>query len=465
MNDIADYSKRCRELDEEYEALGCDLMPVVAARSAGDVGFISDTSDSIIYACVFNAASVTMQDTLFLLGAEADEYCGPIVVIGVHDDWVSDDGKSTRRFLWVDGQGQCNDVVVDEPISFDVVHLIHFKDSDEMKTHRVLTDKFKDAGIGLINPSGMVSQVCDSKFKTFQLLSASNIPTSQTMLFSRFSLTETAEVTERLERFFYKLSQAYPNEKELTLFVQPDIGTEARDVTTFTFKIGQSIKGAEIVNDICKRTEDTVVRLGRGNLFYKEDNPSRVIVRVNVFEGMRPEDLSGYAVVAGTCDEDVVAISQSAEKKSLHLILDNLSYRQGQSPSFTVSPQMVLYSAGRRIYQAINNDALPKDKISLLGIDFTLEAFVHGLTAVAIDVNPRAVIAHSMITTTNKKEKLGLGESYWQNHFGYRSERLRDRLHLHRKQPEKGHYRLQPGRPDHLLDRIRLRHRFKAYRS
>ncbi len=414
MNDIADYSKRCKELDEEYKALGCDLLPIRPAKSAAEVGFVSDTNDVVVYACVFNAASVTMQDTLFLLQAEADEYCRPIVVIGVRDEWIADDGKSSRRFLWVERGGRCNDIVVDEPIGFDVVHFIHFKDSDEIKTHRELTDKFKDTGTGLINPSGTVSDICDSKFKTFKLLSAFNIPTSQTILFSRFSLTEIAEVIERLERFVCNLSRTYPNEKEFLLFVQPDIGTEARDVLAFRVQAGQSLKNHQITDEICKRCEDTVVRFGRGNLFYKEDKPVRFIVRVNAFEGMTLEDLSGYAVVADTCNEDVVAISQSAQKKSLTQALDNLSYRQGQSPSFTVSPQMVLYSASRRIYQAINNDASPNDKISLLGIDFALEAFLNGLSAVAIDVNPRAVIAHSTITAMNKKEKLGLGNSYWQ---------------------------------------------------
>ena len=71
-------------------------------------------------------------------------------------------------------------------------------------------------------------------------------------------------------------------------------------------------------------------------------------------------------------------------------------------------------SEGDGIYKAINGVTEAKDEILLLGIDFVLENYNGKLQAVAIDVNPRAVIAHSTLTTNNE-EKLGLGMTYWQN--------------------------------------------------
>ena len=93
MNDIADYSERCKELDAEYSVVGRDLLQIKVCHSDQNIGIVNRDSPPLVYCCLFNAACVTLQDTLFLLQADADEYCmfngkRAIVVIGVHKDWI-----------------------------------------------------------------------------------------------------------------------------------------------------------------------------------------------------------------------------------------------------------------------------------------------------------------------------------------------------------------------------------------
>jgi len=173
-----------------------------------------------------------------------------------------------------------------------------------------------------------------------------------------------------------------------------------------------------MIEDICRRNEDTVVRLGCGNIFYagprSNFEPRRVVIRVNVFENMTIKSLSGYACIAGPTEQNIVAISKGAKKITPGSASKHLVDEGGTKQNISTNVWIELYHASRRIYKAINDAADIEDKILLLGIDFVLEITDGKVQAIAIDVNPRPVIAHSNFTINNK-EKLGLAVLYWQS--------------------------------------------------
>ena len=423
MNNIAHYSARCEELDAEYDAVGRDLLRIKVQNNDHNINPANSYTNQLIYCCLFDAACVTLQDTLFLLQAEANEYNSSsgkmaIVIIGVHKDWIDYKSKSTRRYLWVDSDGICSDIVTDAPINFDFVHFIHFKITGEIETHRKLTDLLKDSNIKLINPAGAASDICDSKYKTFEALKTADIATAETLFFSRFSLTDPHRIAKRTGQFLYRINQIYPNRKAHLLFIQPDRGTEARGTVALQLPAGAKMKNHPLIDNICNRNENTVVRLGCGNIFYagprSNFEPRRVVIRVNVFENMAIESMSGYACIADSEEQNIVTISQGAQKTNIRLVLEHLVDQNGTKHNIAVNVCTELHYAGRQIYHAINDAADIGDKIILLGIDFVLEITDGKVWAIAIDVNPRPVIAHSTFTIKNK-DKLGLAVLYWQS--------------------------------------------------
>lgn len=428
MSNTNKYQARTIELEEEYISVGRRLLPIKVRTSSRVAALAGSTKTRFIYACLFNAASVTLQDSLFLLQAEVNEYCATsriphILVIGVRDDWMDYTHKSTKRFLWIDENGICNDTVVDEPVAIDFVHFVHFENGSEIKTHKRLTNLLMDSGVVLVNPAGTLCDICNSKYKTFKKLIAANIRTPETLFISKFSLPCTNEVTERIKLFIHKLKHNYPVKNNFLLFVQPDTGTEAEETFAVRLSADGNFKDHLLVTEICRRNRDVVVRLAHGNLFYagfvSGCQPARFVVRINSFENMSVGDLSGYAIVGHGTEQQVVAISRGAQKVGLYSALRCLSNQEGRRIDIATTLQGGLYHTARQVYQAINSGSDINNRLSLLGIDVVLEMFDDRVCAIVIDVNARPVIAHSTFKT-KREDKLGLGIAYWQT-LSYRA--------------------------------------------
>ena len=413
---------RRRELEEEYRTVGRDLMRIRVQEDPRACGLDQRVKTTAVYACIFNAACVTMQDTLFLLQAEADELSAigridPVTVLGVHEDWLEGGPRGGRRCLWVDGQGRCNDVVLDEPIRMDCVHFLHFGAEGEIEAHRRLTAEMKSPAVLLINPAAAASDICDSKQRTCQALRAAGLPAPETLFISQFSMPDRTAVETRVREFLRAAIQNHPGRDRHLFFIQPDRGSEARAAVCVAVE-GDGEPDASVIDEICGRSEDTVVRYGRGQARTAPAaggrDPAAMVVRINAYEGMMAESLSGYAIVAPRADSGVVAVSAGAAKVDLQPALEGLSFDQDVPPPPYHDLQVALCRAAQEVFQAVNAGAKPEEMILLLGIDFVLEPAGGQVRAVAIDVNPRAIIAHSTFSR-GRERKTGLGPAYWQD--------------------------------------------------
>ncbi len=366
------------------------------------------------YVIVFNAAPETLEDGLHFFASDLKEIrlrepgldLSLERVMGVPVDSLSED-LTFKKYFGIQNEKlrPCSSATALSP---GLVHFLHFKKAGEIETHRCLSDKFayrnfkvaenpplspfikggckgdlvakpnlRGLKIPMVNPYQAGSANCDSKFRMFQALKNSGIPTPATRLISRFNPRKADSLKEIGEEF-----------SGAGLYIQPDRGTEGEGC--FFLKGGHYQRAASLLEP---EDEDFIVRKKVGNILYKGKN---FVLRLNVcFDGDEFYADSGYAMVGG----EVVSAERRAQRVNINALVSYLNLKEEEISQI----KQTTVEAARAVF----SDGNPS---RLVGVDLVLEKQGSYFPYI-IDINPRPVVVGSRIIGSNQ---IGLGEHYWQ---------------------------------------------------
>ena len=335
------------------------------------------------YVIVFDASPETLEDVLNFFDCDIEEARlgepGPHPAfesaVGVHVDSLNEDLSFTEYF------GIQNEKLFsfssEEPLSPAIVHFLHFRKINEIKTHHCLSGKFSKLKIRMVNPYNSGTSNCDSKFRMFRVFKDSGIPTPDARLISRFNKQKADSIKRIAEEF-----------SGAGLYIQPDRGTEGE--SCFFLECGDYRKAAPILD---QEDEDFIIRRKTGNILYKGKN---FVLRINVcFDGDEFYANSGYCMVGGK----VVSAGMGARRVNINKLI---SYLNPGNDAVSRIKQTAC-DAVRAVFQDVEPSLL-------VGVDLVLEK-QGGYSPYVIDINPRPVVVGSKIIGTNR---IGLGEHYWQ---------------------------------------------------
>ncbi len=342
-------------------------------QDIGGVGKAIQTKDYVI---IFGASWQTFEDTLLFFQNEIEETTLTLETfalqkaVGVHMNRLGEDLSFRDGFLVrQDRIHRFNSETPDRP---RLVHLLHFEAEGEIDAHRMLSDRIGKAGIAVVNPYNSAAANCDSKYRMYEVLKRSGVPTPETVFISRFNRKRGdvyREVARRIKR----------------LYIMPDRGTEGRDCFFITNN------GKITLPAILDREEDLVARAAVGNTRYQEEN---LVMRINAtYDGSEYHADSGFCMAGG----DVVSANRGARKIDINRVIRELSLEED-----VIRRIKAVSSLAAR---AICQEGHPP---LLLGIDLVLE---NGNYPYVLDINPRPVVVGSRIIGENR---IGLGQHFWQ---------------------------------------------------
>ena len=354
------------------------------------------------FGIIYGAESILFQDTI--LAYQTDEACSrlgesKINVLGVHYDWLTDDGRALRSML-VDSSWRVMEVEFEEPVRLSIIQVLHLPSVGEKEIHRKITNLFESLKIPQVNPYGS-SQRADDKFLTHRLWSGidDEIKSPLYALIPRGKSLE--EALDLLLSFARKVGEAR-GRRRVNVFVQPNTGTEGRQVERFTIDtLMEHIEGSgDVANHLATilKGDDALLREERGNVIFKRPSePSTsfryISFRVNVaWDGSRFVAESGYAQISEGPSSPVASRSRGGEIISLNEAFKNLYYRDRGGLS-RLKPNLNLISMIKRTGEAaaekLNAELSPEDYLKMVGIDFLLEVEGKDVKPVLLEANPR----------------------------------------------------------------------------
>ena len=360
------------------------------------------TLQGLNFGIIYGAESILLQDTI--LSYQADEVCSrlgesKINILGVHRDWLTDDGRALRGML-VDDSWRVMEVEFKEPIRLSIIQVLHLPSLGEKEIHKKISNFFESLDIPQVNPYSS-SQRADDKFLTHRLWSGGDGEIESPLYTLITRGRNLKEASALLLSFARKISKVR-RRRRINVFIQPNTGTEGKYVERFTIDIlMKSIKGnSDIEKHLVSilRCDDVLLREERGNVVFKRPfNPPAsfryISFRVNVaWDGSRFVAESGYAQVSESQSSPVASRGRGGEIMSLNEAFRNLYYRDRGGLS-RLKPNPSLLSRIKRVIEAaaekLNVELSPEDYLKMAGIDFLLEIKDKYVKPILLEANPR----------------------------------------------------------------------------
>lgn len=217
-------------------------------------------------------------------------------VIGVHKDWLTEDGKARRIMVYNHGTGEFREMELEEPVTIARALTLYASKKD----HEDISAELKSRNIEEVNPYE-ASSAADNKSRCAEIFDSARIATPVTHLIKQG------------EDIGSKVFAATASSRQDTFVIQPNTGTEGEQTEAFNRDeqgaMEQHVQGIHAA-------DDAIVREYRGNVRYSEDGGEtsyacvfRTIVSYNKAEG-RHTAQAGYLQVAGKPEDKIAAVSR-----------------------------------------------------------------------------------------------------------------------------------------------------------
>ncbi|MBN1900285.1 hypothetical protein JW926_03050 [Candidatus Sumerlaeota bacterium] len=364
-------------------------------------------SEAINLGLIFGSEPFSFQDTLHCWHIdEAKSFTSnntsfhPVNVMGVHYEWLTGDLKASRALI-VDEGSLVKEVDFNDPAGLDVVHITELPLAGERSLHQKLSRAFSERNIAQIDP--YPPSVCaDDKFCAYKKLISRGINTPHAFLLPRNK--SYSDYKKFMERIWEEIKQTYGN-NPITLFVQPDHGTEGRMVEAFD--LCENCDGESLLRHITKTGErdEALLRVKKGNVRYckeKDKGYRNIVFRINVaWNGIRYIAQSGFAQVAPHENNPVASRGRGGSIIDIHEALENIFFMNKDSKSWGkvfVKKMDVdeMKHAAEQAAGALDEEFADDDKLKLLGVDVLLEYKDEHIIPCILEINPRlAGLNHS----------------------------------------------------------------------
>ncbi|MCD6335564.1 MAG: hypothetical protein J7M27_09565 [Candidatus Latescibacteria bacterium] len=383
------YLARIGEVIRERLIAGSDAPSLrIAPKPLGRVEADPLLKDGVNFGLIFGAETIYFQDTVQAFQTDEirsrPERAGSVHVLGVHADWLSDDGRKAHRALMLDATGSVLERSFAHAVALDVVATLHLPRSGERDLHKKLSAQYEHIGLPQINPYE-ASRRADDKVRTHRLWEG-RVP----------SVRAVRILGSNPERTLGAMLEAWPDQG-CAVVAQPNMGTEGDRVARFEATAYPEI--ARYIRDRIGSDSEALIREERGNVRYfpeteKEKGYRRIALRINVaWNGRDFVAESGYAQVAPDEDHFVASRGQGGTLVPLSTALAHL-YRATDGGWVRTTPndgdlarirQTAVYAA-----QALNEGLAESEYVKLLGIDLLIEADeAGGFSVLALEANPR----------------------------------------------------------------------------
>jgi len=353
------------------------------------------------FGLIYGAETILFQDTV--LAYQVDEACSrlnghKVNVIGVHYNWLTDDGKASRGII-VDNSWRVKEVEFEEPVDLNVIQILHLPSEDERETHKRLSTFFSSRGIPQINPFDSSCRA-DDKFTTHELWSnlKDNLNSPAYALIKKGkSIKEALRV---LARFSREISDSR-EKKTVEVYVQPNTGTEGRMVNMFTLNLSKEPnEWTDVTEHLSRilRVDDALVRERRGNVLFKRPSDPRglfryISIRINAaWDGSKFVAESGYAQTSRDASIPVASRSRGGDIISLNDAFKNLYYKvHGKYSKLRIQPSFLskIKKAVEVAAGGLNIGLNKEDYLKMVGIDILLEVDGGDVKPVLLEANPR----------------------------------------------------------------------------
>ncbi|HNT35539.1 MAG TPA: hypothetical protein PKH07_11130, partial [bacterium] len=286
------------------------------------------------------------------------------LVVAAHESWLTEDGRWRRGLWWT---GLEDDLLIESDIEPSLSPLCVQTICAPPEAHSRIHDWCVRHSISQVNPYP-ISAVADDKYECFLRWKESGVPTPETRLIQRGTPKQKTE--SLLAEWISQTARDNPDCcRDTALFIQPNLGTEGRDVCVYTVPSGfqdavQRITAMAV-------TEPVIVRPSCGNIYWRDDSSGAIIscvLRVNVgFDGTEHRAESGYLQVASSPGESVVSAGRGG-----HVV----EFRKGALESLvTAEGKSVVLDAEsiRTLKMIAANAAQTIGGVGLFGVDLRLE--------------------------------------------------------------------------------------------
>jgi len=400
---------------------GAPVAPVVPyaaeAPEAGEAGLSIAQEHAhaldveAVHAVIFNGDvehfQYSLADLLLEAAAHTAHTGSGVRAVGVHRDWLdlSDPNFArAQRCLAVNAQGQLVEITLEEPFIVDSAHLLNMPGRDEQHDARFLARVLDIRRIPVINPVRGMARA-DSKIETLRVLGES----SRLFSLPQGSLLVHGQSQDILLAELRTFASALPrdNEGRVSIFVEPNHGTEGRGTRHFLIDPDDTEALAEVAaytRTIHEEFADAaIIEQGRGNVFFIDPEnhaagARRIALRVNVsWSGSEFVSEGGFAQVASSPDNYVAAAEQNGEIVPAVEALRNIYYRDdtGALVRYEPTPQEVarVLETAAQAAGVLTADLLPSEIVRFMGIDILLEIDTSTgaprLVPVVLEANPR----------------------------------------------------------------------------
>jgi len=361
-------------------------------------GSISPTAlHGIRLGLLFGAETIYFQDTVLAL--QTDEAVSrtagdpPIHVLGVRTDWLTQDNRGTTRALRVSDDGYVEEVCFKEPLSLDIVQVLHLPIAAERPFHREISSACDRAGIEQLNPYETARRA-DEKSWTHRLWAARGVASPAYCVVPRHSGNE---------RIFSLLCAFVGRLRHTDIVLQPNTGTEGVGVERFRIETSMLRQTGRTYPAVLHArslafSDDVLVREQRGNVRFRsgtvrEEGYRNVTFRIHVvWDGRRFISESGYAQVAQ--DEETFAASRGrgGDVVAIGEALSNLWRRGPGGWERLILTVEEIDRIGRTAVEAVEALHVGLDRsayLKVVGMDILLEVGRRGLIPIALEANPR----------------------------------------------------------------------------
>jgi predicted ATP-grasp superfamily ATP-dependent carboligase len=303
-------------------------------------------------------------------------------VIVVHHSWLSRGETTARAIYYNHAAGALWESDFEVPVAFQSCQFLCLG-HNEKQLHAMLASRL---AASLQVNSYAVSECCDNKFRTAELLRRAGIRTPKTALLK--SDQGLVELNEALT----KANLVGSNR----LVILPNSGTEGAGVETLTVD-SKDLKSLlalkERVLQLSQRNSDEVVVRERVDCLKWTEGVTSI--RINVcWDGVASHAESGYLQVAGDADNAVSSVARGGSIVTLSA---------GAFEGLKLSSEDVaqLRDAACAAVRVIAGDAATGALIGLFGVDLLLERGPDGLFVWILEVNSRpAGLSYSELIAT-----------------------------------------------------------------
>ncbi|MCM8812158.1 MAG: hypothetical protein NC910_03795 [Candidatus Omnitrophica bacterium] len=283
----------------------------------------------------------------------------PVNVVGVHEEWLTPDGRVSRAVVWKEEAGRFVEVSFQEPVALTHAFVVELLPDDEPGRHQQLNDRLEKAGVQLINPALRSGLRLDDKGWI-----AENLP---------------ADMTETLVRvmpagmdssYRYSFAREVLAQSPRGVIVKPTPGTEGHGVRWF-----QDASGVLDYLNSFKGKSGVLISPFRGNVTY-QGRP--VVLRFNVINGR----VTTATAVVGEAGGKIASLGQGGTVEPLQEVLADLRDETGQPVSITAG-----------VWEALRlraQEAARRADIGIVGVDMVLESSPQaGVQGIIVEMNAR----------------------------------------------------------------------------